>query len=180
MTKRGPEIPIFLERFRGRRFEHAEYSERRFFQPCERCNVCFRLISERPYAEAMRAGMVSLFVIHYPTGTSWSQWEWVCEICYAEFAEVAEWSLLPDGEPIGEESLPAGGRALPDGTEREFVVRWSAEDVAGLAKCLGITLSEDECQRFFEKHSRRFRAKMAANGSMILTGLLAIEYPTPR
>jgi len=178
-------MPVFLEHLRDRTFEHTRYSECRFLQPHELCEICGIMIAERPLPEAESSGMVSLFVIESVTGSPWAHWEWVCESCFLRYQEVARWSLSGEDESIGEASRPTGQRftrATGAGHEPSdhYSVSWSLNDVIGLARTIGISLSEQEGRRFMERHMPRFRRRVMGFGSIRMAGLLQGEYLTPK
>jgi len=182
------EMPIFLERLVDRKFEHAHFSERRFVQPYERCEICGQKIAERPLFEAVGSGMVSLFVIEVDSGPPWSQWEWVCESCFVKFQEVARWSLLSESESVGEASRPTTmtgpGFTAASGAEHEILdrysVSWSLDVVIGFALTLGISLTEEEGRKFMALHMPLFLKRVMTFGDIRLIGLLQAQYLTPK
>jgi hypothetical protein len=181
----GSELPIGFDRWPDRKFEHARYSERRFFQPYARCSICGQMIAERPYPEATSSGMVSLFFIEATLGSPWAQWDWLCESCFVLYQEVARWSLLGEGESVGQASRPTGpvfetvseaGKAPSD----HYSISWSLDDVIGSALIVGVCLSEEEGRRFMENYMPLFLERVMAFGDIRLAGLLLGEYPTPK
>ncbi len=172
------ELPIFLERFAGKSFERCRYSERRFIQPYERCDICYRTISERPHQEAVSTGfVVRLFV---GEDSSWPQWEWVCEDCFEQFQVSAGWLVLPEGVSVGgpERGLArASSNSAPPARELEVIsVGWTADDIVGIAQTIGVKLSAEECKRFVERNAPLFIRRIGRIGDSRLVGLLQLDY----
>ena len=55
------------------------------------------------------------------------------------------------------------------------VIRWSAEDIMGIAEDKGIEVSREEAEAWWQKHEKEFKESLTSVGNEMLEDMLSDE-----
>ena len=177
-----------LSLLEGHAFHHAEYRETWCLNFSDTCRGCMKEIAEVNWPNAEHSGYVFPRTVQYDGFPPHDFYCWLCEDCFHTFRDELHWTVAAGPPPPrnleANEAFQRAFRAYQKehAKSRPPVDLWARfpyapcgfhpDEIAGIGRVVGITLTREEAVEFLEDNEQRIRVWMSSNGFDLIRHLL--------